>query len=159
MKQKLLLGLLFVVALGASAVLFHKLPQVTIYTSQSHATLRILLFGACLAMMVFSWPRLYSGKFSILLFAVLFAELIVYFRPVPVDPSGVGEAVHWFPPFWLSVNLLNIVLLPTALGLVIYNYLHEEKALFICLAAIYLALLATLFPFEQICRWGAYALM
>ena len=83
----------------------------------------------------------------------------MYFRPVPLDPSGIGEAVHWYFPFWLNVNLLNIVLIPTAVGFLVYAYLHEEKTAYIVLAAIYLVLLATLFPFELICRWGTYALM
>jgi hypothetical protein len=159
MKQKLLLGLAFVVAVAVLAVLLHRLPQLSLYTSQSHATARVIAFGICLAMMVLSWPRLYSGKISIVLFALLFVELIIYFRPVPIASAGIGEAVPWFFPFWFKVNLLNIVLLPTALGLVIYDYLHEEKSSFLALAAIYLVLLATLFPFEQICRWGTYALM
>lgn len=159
MKQRLWLGLVFILALCVLTLLVHNLPQITIYTNQSYATARILVFGVCLALMVISWPKWYSGKISIVLFAVLFAELIVYFRPVPIDPSGVGEAVSWFFPFWFKVNLLNIVLIPTAVGLLIYAYLQNEKSSYIVLAAIYLLLLATLFPFEQICRWGTYALM
>ena len=159
MKQRLLLGLLFFLVLVAGAVVLHRLPQITIYTNQSHATVRILAFAVCLAIMILSWPRLYSGKISLLLFVVLFAELLMYFRGVPIDPKGIGEAVRWFFPFWFGVNLLNIVLIPTAIGLLVYDYLHEEKPTYIIGAAIYLVLLGTLFPFEQICRWGTYSLM
>jgi hypothetical protein len=159
MKQRLLFGLLFFLVLVAAGVVLHRLPQITIYTNQSYATARILAFAACLAVMILSWPRLYSGKISLLLCALLFAELIMYFRGVPVDPGGIGEAVRWFFPFWFYVNLANIVLIPAAIGLLVYDYLHEEKTTYTAGAAIYLVLLATLFPFEQICRWGTYALM
>lgn len=159
MKQRLVYGLLFFLLLIAAGIVLHRLPQVTIYTNQSHATARILAFAACLAIMILSWPRLHSGKISLLLFALLFAELIMYFRGVPIDPNGIGEAVRWFFPFWFGVNLLNIVLIPAAIGLLVYNYLHEEKSSYTIAAAIYLLLLATLFPFEQICRWGTYSLM
>ena len=159
MKQRLWLGLAFLIALGALFLLLHRLPQITIYTNQSYAITRMAAFGVCLALLVWSWPTWNSAKISILLFAVLFAELIMYFRPVPLDPSGIGEAVHWYFPFWLNVNLLNIVLIPTAVGFLVYAYLHEEKTAYIVLAAIYLVLLASLFPFEQICRWGTYAAM
>lgn len=159
MKKRLWFGLAFLIVLSALFLLLHNLPQITIYTNQSYATARILVFGVCLALMVLSWPRWYSAKISIALFAVLFVELIIYFRPVPTDSSGIGEAVPWFLPFWLNVSLLNIVLIPTAVGLLIYAYLHKEKTSYIVVAAFYLVLLATLFPFEQICRWAAYALM
>ncbi len=159
MKQRLVYGLLFFLVLMAAGVVLHRHPQVTIYTSQAHGTARILAFAACLAVMILAWPRLYSGKISLLLFVVLFAELLMYFQPVPVDPAGVGEAARWFFPFWFGVNLANIAIIPTAIGLLVYDYLHEEKTTYVVGAAIYLVLLATLFPFEQICRWGTYALM
>ena len=159
MKQRLVYGLLFFVVLVAAAVVLHRLPQITIYTNQSHATARILAFAACLAVMILSWPRLYSGKISLLLLGLLFVEVLVYFRGVPIDPNGIGEAVHWFFPFWFYVNLANVVLIPTVIGLLVYDYLNEEKPTYIISAAVYLVLLGTLFPFEQICRWGTYSLM
>lgn len=159
MKQRLLFGLLFFLVLIAAGVVLHRLPQITIYTNQSHATPRILAFAVCLAAMILAWPRLLSGKISLLLFGLLFAEVLIYFRGVPIDPHGIGEAVRWFFPLWFYVNLANIVLIPAAVGLLVYDYLHEEKWTYIVSAAIYLVLLATLFPFEQICRWGTYSLM
>lgn len=83
----------------------------------------------------------------------------MYFRPVPIDPVGIGEAVDGFLPFWLYINLLNIIIIPTAVILLIYSYVHEEKPYFIIFAASFLVLLAFWFPFERICRLGAYALM
>ncbi len=159
MKQKLLFGLLFFLLLVAGAIVLHRLPQVTIYTSQSHATVRIIAFAVCLAVMILSWPRWLSGKISLALFLILFAEVLMFFRGVPVDANGIGEPTRWFFPFWFYVNLANIVIIPTAIGLLIYDYLNEEKTTYIVGAAIYLVLLGTLFPFEQICRWGTYALM
>ena len=87
-------------------------------------------------------------------------EVLVYFRGVPIDPNGIGEAVHWFFPFWFSCEPD-----PTSFsfrrswGLLVYDYLNEEKPTYIISAAVYLVLLGTLFPFEQICRWGTYSLM
>jgi len=159
MKQRLLYGLLFFLVLIAAGVMLRRLPQITIYTDQAHATARIIAFAACLAVMILSWPRWRSGKISLLLFVVLFAELLMYFRPLPLDANGIGEPVRWFFPFWFYVNLANIAIIPTAIGLLVYDYLNEEKTTYIVGAAIYLVLLGTLFPFEQICRWGTYALM
>lgn len=159
MKQRLLFGLLFFLLLIAAGVVLHRLPQITIYTSQTHATVRIIAFAVCLAAMILSWPRWRSGKISLLLFVILFAELLMFFRPLPVDANGIGEPARWFFPFWFYVNLANIAILPAAIGLLVYDYLNEEKTTYIIGAAVYLALLGTLFPFEQICRWGTYALM
>ena len=66
-------------------------------------------FGGCILLMALSKPKWISGRISFLLFAMLFVELLVYFRPVPIDPAGIGEAVDWFLPFWLYINLLNII--------------------------------------------------
>jgi hypothetical protein len=159
MKQRLLFGLLFFLLLVAAGIVLHRLPQITIYTNQTHATVRIIAFAACLAVMILSWPRWLSGKISLLLCVVLFAELLMFFRPIPVDASGIGEPSRWFFPMWFYVNLANIVIIPTAIGLLVYDYLNEEKTTYIVAAAAYLVLLGTLFPFEQICRWGTYALM
>ena len=159
MKQRLVYGLIFFVLLIAAGVVLHRLPQITIYTSQAHATPRIIAFAACLAVMILSWPRWRSGMISLLLFVVLFAELLLYFRPPPLDANGIGEPARWFFPFWFYVNFANIAIIPTAIGLLVYDYLHEENTTYIVGAAIYLVLLGTLFPFEQICRWGTYALM
>ena len=159
MKRRLWLGLGFAFVLIVVTLVLHVLLHPTIYTNQSYATARIAVFGVCLALLIFSWPRLYSAKFSLAIFAVWVAELIIYFRPVPIDSSGIGEAVPSFLPFWLSVSLVNLILIPAAIGLVGYAYLHDEKRFYVTLAAIYLVLLATLFPFEQICRWAQYALM
>ena len=159
MKRRLALSFAFLLVLIFVALQIHLLPHLTIYTDHSYATLRVTIFGLCILLMALSRPKWISGKISFFLFAILFVELVMYFQPVPIDPVGIGEAVGWFLPFWLYINLLNIVVIPTAIILLIYDYVHGEKPYYIALAAIYLVLLAFLFPFEQICRWGAYALM
>jgi len=159
MKQRLGFSLLFVLLLGIVALCVHRLPQITIYTSQSLATARITVFAVFLGLMILSWPKWYSSRFATLLFAGLLVELVIYFRPVPLDPGGIGEATAGFLPFWLKICLLNIVIIPAAVILLIYGFVYREKPNFVIFAAAYLVLLAFLFPFEQICRWGAYALM
>lgn len=159
MKRRLALSFTFLLALIPAALLIHLLPHLTIYTDRSYATLRMTIFGSCILLMALSKPKWISGRISFFLFAILFAELVMFFRPVPIDPVGIGEAADWFLPFWLYINLLNIIIIPTAIILLIYSYVHGERPYYIIFAVIYLVLLAFLFPFEQICRWGAYALM
>ena len=159
MIRRLCFSLICLLLLLAGALWIHLLPQMTIHEDQSHASLRIATFGICILLMTLSRPKWVSGRISLLVFVVLFAELVMYFRPVPIDPSGIGEAVDWFLPFWLYVNLLNIFVIPIAVILLICSYLQREKTSYIIFAAIYLILLAFLFPFEQIWRWGTYALM
>lgn len=159
MKRRLGLSLLFILLLGMVGLSVHHFTQITIYTDQSYAAARITVFAVCLVLMVLSWPKWYSSRIATLLFSVLLTELIIYFRPVPIDPAGIGEATAGFLPFWLSMSLLNIVIIPAAVTLLIYGFIHQEKTSYIIFAASYLVLLAFLFPFEQICRWAAYALM
>jgi hypothetical protein len=145
--------------LGMAAFGIHQFAQVTIYTSQSLAMGRIVMFAVFLGLMILSWPKWYSSRLATLLFAGLLVELVIYFRPVPIDPSGIGEAAPGFLPFWLEICLLNILIIPAAVILLIYGFVYREKTYFIIFAAGYLVLLAFLFPFEQICRWAAYSLM
>ena len=159
MERRLGFSLLFVLLLDIVAVCVHQLPQITIYTSQSLATARITVFAVFLGLMILSRPKWYSSRFATLLFAGLLVELVIYFRPVPIDQSGIGEAAAGFLPFWLSMSLLNIVIIPAAVILLVYGFVYREKTYFIIFAAGYLVLLAFLFPFEQICRWAAYSLM
>jgi hypothetical protein len=159
MLERLGFSLLFVMLLGMAAFGVHQLPQITIYTSQSLATPRVTVFAVVLGLMILSWPKRYSSRVATLLFAGLLVELVIYFRPVPIDASGIGEAAAGFLPFWLKICLLNIVIIPAAVILLIYGFVYREKPNFVIFAAAYLVLLAFLFPFEQICRWGAYALM
>jgi hypothetical protein len=159
MKQRLGFSLVFILVLVIVGFCVHQLPQITIYRDQSYATARIAMFAVCLGLMILAWPKWYSSRIATLLFAGLFVELILYFRPVPIDPAGIGEASAGFLPFWLTMSLLNIVIIPLAVILLIYGFSHGEKPRFIIFAASYLVLLALLFPFEQICRWGAYSLM
>jgi hypothetical protein len=159
MKRRLAFCLPFILLLGIVAFLVHQIPQITIYHDQSYATARITLFAVCLILMIVSWPKWYSSRVVILIFSILFAELVMYFRPVPIDPAGIGEATAGFLPFWLTITLLNIVIVPAAVILLIYAFIHQEKNSYIVFAAGYLILLAFLFPFEQICRWAAYSLM
>jgi hypothetical protein len=159
MLIRLFIGAVFLQLLLFQSIQIHLFPQITIYTNQAYAPLRIAAFGVCLLSMILSRPKWISGRVSLLFFILLFAELVMYFRPVPVDPSGVGEAVAWFLPFWMYVNLLNLLVIPAAAILLLYSYVYQEKTYYVIFAAIYLILLGTLFPFEQICRWGTYALM
>lgn len=141
------------------AFLTHRLPHITIYHDQSYAALRVGAFAVCLVLMILSWPKFYSSRGAILLLAVLVIELILYFRPVPIDPIGIGEATAGFLPFWLMMSLLNFLIVPAAVGLLIYAFVHHEKTSYLTFAASFLVFLVLLFPFEQICRWGTYALM
>ena len=159
MKRRFALSIAFLLVLIPVALLLHLLPHLTIYTDHSYATLRTMAFGSCILLMALSRPKWISGRISFLLFVMLFVELVMYFRRAPIDPAGIGEAVDWFLPFWLYINLLNIIIIPTAVILLIYSYVHDEKPYYIIFAATFLELLAFLFPFERICRLGAYALM
>jgi hypothetical protein len=159
MKQRLGFSFIFILLLGIVALCVHQIPQITIYRDQSYPIARIAVFAVCLVLMILAWPKWYSSRIATLLFSVLFVELILFFRPVPIDPAGIGEAREGFLPFWLAMCLLNIMIIPAAVILLTYAFVYGEKPRFIIFAASFLVLLAFLFPFEQICRWAVYSLM
>ena len=150
-RRTLLFGIGTGLAFGVVRYITHFYLSDNIESSFSWPVGRCAILVICLLVMVLRQPRLAIGRMSLL---PLFVSLVELFYVYLYSHTIAGPGWNWRLCFWVALNWIHYSALIGGWATLTWSWNQDEKTSYVLLGALYMLLVAWLFPFEMAFRWA-----